>query len=320
LNMLDIEQLLVEATRMGASDLHLSSGERPIVRLGGSLVALVDYDRLEADQLDRALVRVFGQAHELEGVASGGVDSALNIRQGGRYRVNIFQHFRGLGAAFRILANTIPELESLGLPEWVSQVPQLERGLVLITGATGSGKSTTIASIIERINTSYQKHIITVEDPVEYLFSSKRSLIHQREVGKHVGSFAQALRAALREDPDVIVVGELRDLETMQLALTAAETGHLVLATLHARDAIKAVDRFIDVFPAAQQSQVRSMLSESLEGILSQTLVATANGAMRARAELVTATPAVRNLIREGKTHQLRGVMQISAGAGMVAL
>lgn len=318
--MLDIEQLLVEATRMGASDLHLSTGERPIVRLGDSLVSLADYDRLEAEHLNRALVKVIGQAHALEGAALGGVDCALNIQQGGRYRVNIFQHFRGLGAAFRILANTIPELESLGLPEWVIQVPQLERGLVLITGATGSGKSTTIAAIIERINTNYQKHIITVEDPVEYLFSSKRSLIHQREVGKHVGSFAQALRAALREDPDVIVVGELRDLETMQLALTAAETGHLVLATLHARDAIKAVDRFIDVFPVAQQSQVRSMLSESLEGILSQTLVATANGAMRARAELVTATPAVRNLIREGKTHQLRGVMQISAGAGMVAL
>ena len=200
--MLDIEQLLVEATRMGASDLHLSTGERPIVRLGDSLESLADYDRLEAEHLNRALVKVIGQAHALEGAALGGVDCALNIQQGGRYRVNIFQHFRGLGAAFRILANTIPELESLGLPEWVSQVPQLERGLVLITGATGSGKSTTIAAIIERINTNYQKHIITVEDPVEYLFSSKRSLIHQREVGKHVGSFAQALRAALREDPD----------------------------------------------------------------------------------------------------------------------
>jgi twitching motility protein PilT len=235
----------------------------------------------------------------------------------GRFRVNLFRHQGGIAVALRVVPSVVPRLDTLGLPPVIDDVTKYERGLVLITGATGSGKSTTLAAIVDQINAIRAAHVITVEDPIEFVHISRRSLIRQRQVGRDAASFPGALRSMLREDPDVIVVGELRDRETIQLALTAAETGHLVLATLHSADAPRTIHRIVDVFPAEQQNQIRSMLAESLQMIVSQTLRPCPSRGRVVEAEVLVAIPAVRTLIRDAKLHQLRGIMQASRAVGM---
>jgi twitching motility protein PilT len=248
------------------------------------------------------------------------IDFSMQLGDVSRFRVNIFRQNRGLGAVFRAIPTTIRTLTELGMPPVMSSIAQREKGLVLVTGPTGSGKSTTLASMIDLINQTLEGHILTVEDPIEFVHQSKRCLVNQREVGSHTQSFGNALRAALREDPDIILVGEMRDLETIHLALTAAETGHLVFGTLHTSSAPKTVDRIIDVFPADQQGQVRAMFAESIQAIVTQTLCKKVGGGRIAALEVLIGTPAVKNLIREGKIHQLPGVMQTSQGVGMQTL
>jgi twitching motility protein PilT len=247
-------------------------------------------------------------------------DFAVEVAELGRFRVNVYEHERGSAAALRRVPAEPPVLETLALPAVVSDLCARERGLVLVTGPTGSGKTTTLAAMVDAINHSRDGHVLTLEDPIEFLHVSRRCLVTQREVGRHAESFSEGLRSALREDPDVILVGEMRDLETIALTLTAAETGHLVLGTLHARSAAKTVDRIVDVFPADQQRHVRAMLAESLEAVLAQTLVPRRGGGRVAAVEVLVATPAVRNLIREGKSHQLPSVMQTSQRSGMQTL
>jgi len=308
--------LLRDAVEAGASDLHLSSGEQPWVRVDGRL------RRLSGEALSAATVS------ELLGALPGGrrprrggsSDFAVEVAELGRFRVNVYEHEGGPAAALRRVPAQAPTLSELGLPPIVEQLSERERGLVLVTGPTGSGKSTTLAAMVDAINHSRDGHVLTLEDPIEFVHASRRCLVTQREVGRHVDSFAEGLRGALREDPDVILVGEMRDLDTIGLALTAAETGHLVLGTLHARSAAKTVDRIVDVFPADQQRHVRTMLAESLEAVLAQTLVPQRGGGRVAALEVLVATPAVRNLIREGKAHQLPSVIQTSQRSGMQTL
>jgi twitching motility protein PilT len=247
------------------------------------------------------------------------LDFSHSVRGLGRFRVNVFMQRNGLGAVFRLIPENIQTISELGLPDQILDLVDVSEGLVLVTGPTGSGKSTTLASIIHTINERERAHIITIEDPIEFVHNNKQSLINQREVSSHTHSFSNALRAALREDPDIILVGEMRDLETMSLALTAAETGHLVFATLHTNSAVKTVDRIIDVFPEGQQGQIRSMLSESLRGIVAQALLPRADGKGRAVvAEILFNVPAVANLIREGKGYQIASVMQTGRAHGML--
>jgi twitching motility protein PilT len=257
--------------------------------------------------------RAFEAEHE--------VDFAYALDGVGRFRVNAFLHSRGPGAVLRTIPTEIPSLEGLGMPAVLRDLCTRERGLVVVTGPTGSGKSTTLAAMVDVINSTWEGHILTVEDPIEFVHPPKRCLVSQREVGAHTGSFARALKSALREDPDVILIGEMRDLETIALALTAAETGHLVFGTLHTSSAPKTVDRIIDVFPAGQQSQIRTMLAESLEAVVAQTLLKKKGGGGRVAAcEILVGTPAVRNLIREGKLHQIPSMMQTGRNAGMQTL
>jgi twitching motility protein PilT len=313
----DLNVLLSEAVRLKASDLHWSSDESPVLRLAGDLRRLVDVPGVSADELIQQVRGCLPERLHDSLLVQREFDCAFEWRGQGRFRLHLYRHLRGVAVALRLIPLEVPRLDTLGLPEFVGTIAQFERGLVLVTGPTGSGKSTTLAALIELINREQGRHIITIEDPVEFIYCAKRSVIRQREVGVHTESFAAALRAGLREDPDVILVGELRDLETVQLALTAAETGHLVFATLHSAGAAKTIDRIIDVFPAQQQAQVRSMLADSLQVVISQNLIKTSSGSRTPNVEIVTGIPAVRTLIREAKTHQLAGVMQVSRAAGM---
>jgi twitching motility protein PilT len=317
---MELSSLLAEAVALGASDLHVSTGEHPIMRIDGELVRCSQYPIIELNQFEAQLGELVSQLQRDDLVRRKELDFAVDLPGCARIRCNSFTHRAGLGLACRIIPTKVPSLEVLGLPAVVSTFTAFTHGLVLITGPTGSGKSTTLAALLDRINSEQSAHIITIEDPIEFVHSPQRALIHQREVGLHSESFANALRAALREDPDTIMVGELRDLETIQLALTAAETGHLVLASIHSSSAPKTIDRIIDVFPAAQQSQVRSMLAESVQAIVTQTLLPKQGGGRVVAAEVLIATPAVRNIIREAKTHQLPGVMQVSRNVGMQTL
>jgi twitching motility protein PilT len=315
---LHVNDLLQRVVDLGGSDLHLTVGIHPSVRVQGDIKPLTEFPVMNGSEIRRMIYAVLTQKQRERFENELELDTSHSIPGIGRFRVNVFQQRDSVGAVMRIIPFEIVPLEQLGLPESASQFAALPRGLVLVTGPTGSGKSTTLASMIDIINSSKHCHIMTVEDPIEFLHKHKEAVVNQREVGEDTHSFAQALKHVLRQDPDVILVGEMRDLETISTALTAAETGHLVFATLHTQDAPQAVDRVIDVFPAHQQQQVRVQLAASLQGIVTQQLVPMGGGkGRRVAAEVLVATPAVRNLIREGKTHQIYSAMQAGGKYGM---
>jgi twitching motility protein PilT len=315
---LDFSEILLEVVRSKASDLHLTAGAPPMLRLRGALVPVEDTPRLTAADTREIIYAVLNSSQRQRLESEWQIDFAYSIPGHARFRVNAYFQRGTLGAAFRLIpAETVP-IERLGLPPVIRDFARKPRGLVLITGPTGSGKSTTLASLINEINETRDEHIMTIEDPIEFLHSHKRCIVNQRELGGDAQSFALALKSALRQDPDVILVGEMRDMETIATALTAAETGHLVFATLHTQDTPQTIDRIIDVFPPAQQGQVRAQLAIGLQGIATQTLVKTADGKGRTvAAEVLVPTPGVRNLIREGKTHQIYSLIQTGAAHGM---
>jgi twitching motility protein PilT len=314
---MDITQLLAFGIEQGASDCHLSSGEPPMMRIHGDLKKL-DHAALPKEEVHAMVYDIMNDALRKAFEATHEVDFSFELGDIARFRVNVFLQRKGEGAVFRTIPTKILTLEQLGMPPVLKQLCNKEKGLVLVTGPTGSGKSTTLAAMIDYLNEDFEGHILTVEDPIEFVHPSKKCLVNQRELGFHTHSFANALRAALREDPDIILVGEMRDLETIQLALTAAETGHLVFGTLHTSSAPKTVDRVIDVFPPAQQSQIRAQFAESIEAVITQTLLKKkTNDGRIAALEVMTGTTAIRNLIREGKIHQIPGTMQVSQKDGM---
>src|SRR4051812_24758819 len=315
---LDIAQLLLDVVDRRASDLHLTAGAAPTIRVRGRLTALEDYPVLTTTDTREIVYSILTNDQRQRLETDWQLDFAYTIPGKARFRVNAYFQRAAIGAAFRLIPFEITSIDQLGLPPVVHELVKKPRGFVLVTGPTGSGKSTTLAAMIDRINETRDEHIMTVEDPIEFLHRHKRCIVNQRELGADATSFATALKGALRQDPDVILVGEMRDLETISTALTAAETGHLVFATLHTQDAPQTIDRIIDVFPPGQQGQVRMMLSVSLQGILTQQLLPTADGSGRTVAvEVLTPTPAVRNLIREHKTHQIYSAMQTGAAHGM---
>jgi len=312
---------LSEMLDRGASDLHLTSASKPMIRVNGELTALDDFDLLTPPVLQRVIYAILTQAQRLKFEEDLELDLAYSLPGRARFRVNVYRQRDAVGAAFRVIPFEIKSLESLGVPPAVSNFASLPRGFVLVTGPTGSGKSTTLAALVDLANRTRHDHIMTVEDPIEFLHRHKGCLVNQREVGEDTWSFSNALKHVLRQDPDIILVGEMRDLETISVALTAAETGHLVFATLHTQDAAQSIDRMIDVFPPHQQQQVRQQLAMSLQGVVCQTLCRTVDGHGRVVAtEVLVITPAVRNLIREGKTHQIYSVMQAGAQHGMHTL
>jgi twitching motility protein PilT len=314
-----IDQLLALVVERRASDLHLTSDAPPAMRIDGDMVQLEEYGPLARSRLKEMIFSVSPEKNRLQWEAERDTDFALEM-PGVRFRVNVFEDRRGIGAAMRQVPTAIRTAEDLGLPKAVIDMCQHTKGLVLVTGPTGSGKSTTLAAMVDYVNRTRAQHIITIEDPVEFVHPSRRCLIHQREVGVHTASFKQALRAALREDPDVVLVGEMRDLETISIALETAETGHLVFGTLHTNTAPSTVDRIIDQFPADRQPQVRTMLSESLRGVVSQTLCKRRGGGRVAALEILVVTSPVANLIREGKTFQIPSTMQTGRSFGMQML
>ena len=317
---MDLNQLLTYSLDSGASDLHLSVGSIPMVRINGAMKPLNldvltqrDMGKMLPEVMDEDQLKIFKEKKE--------IDFSAKLEGKGRFRVNFFNQINGLAAVFRTIPDTIKSCDELGIPPFMTDLAMLDRGLVLLTGPTGSGKSTTLAAMVDHINREKACHIITIEDPVEYYHHTKESLINQRELGASTHSFANALKSALREDPDVILVGEMRDLETISLALTAAETGHLVLSTLHTSSAVKAIDRIIDIYPSGQKGQIRSMLSESLEAVISQKLLPTKDGKGRVPAcEVMISTTAIRNLIREDRIFQITSVIQSGGVEGMQTL
>lgn len=314
--MAHIDALLARALAQGASDLHLRTGMCPLIRVHGRLRPLSETEGL--CETDGALLEILSDSQRQLFEAKKDLDFAYAIPQVGRFRVNLLREYEGLGAVFRLLPTQIRSLEDLRLPPAVYTLARLEHGLVLVTGPTGSGKSTTLAAIIDHINSESDKHIVTIEDPLEFIHANKKSLVTQREVGAHTASFAAALRAVLREDPDIILLGELRDLESISLAITAAETGHLVFGTLHTRTAASTVDRLIDVFAPEQQAQIRTMLADTLRGVIAQQLVIQADGQGRLLAvEILIGTTALATLIRDGKTYQIPSLIQTGRREGM---
>jgi twitching motility protein PilT len=317
----NIDRLLRAMTARGASDLHLSTGMVPIIRLHGEMLPLDANLPVVTDAMMRAvMLPIAPQRNREEFARRNDTDFAYEITGLSRYRVNLFMDRNGMGAVLRRIPFEIVPAEKLGLSLEVMELCNLSKGLVLVTGPTGSGKSTTLAAMVDRVNATRDDHIITIEDPIEFVHQDKRCLINQREVQVHTQSFRAALRAALREDPDVVLVGEMRDLETIEIAIETAETGHLVFGTLHTNTAPSTVDRIIDQFPTDRQSQIRVMLSESLRGVISQTLCKKVGGGRVAAYEVLIGTPAVSNLIREGKTFQLYGTMQSARKEGMITL
>jgi twitching motility protein PilT len=313
---MDITQLLAFGVEQGASDCHLSAGEPPMLRVHGDLKKL-DHPALTQEQVHNLVYDIMNDSQRKAFEESHECDFSFEMGSVARFRVNVFLQRKGEGAVFRTIPTKILTLEQLEMPPILKQLCEKEKGLILVTGPTGSGKSTTLAAMVNYLNESFEGHILTVEDPIEFVHPSKKCLVNQRELGPHTNSFANALRAALREDPDAILVGEMRDLETIQLALTAAETGHIVFGTLHTSSAPKTVDRIIDVFPPNQQAQIRAQFAESIEAVLTQTLLKKKGGGRVAALEIMTGTTAIRNLIREGKIHQVPGTMQVSQKDGM---
>jgi len=317
---MQIKELLIKAKEKDASDLHLNVGIPPVLRINGKLTRL-DLPELTPEITHEMIYSILSEKQKAGFEKFGEYDLSYELINISRFRVNIFKHRRGEGAAFRLIPEKIKTLSQLGLPSMLSDFTEKDRGLVLVTGPTGSGKSTTLAALVDIINKNRYDNIITIEDPIEFIHSHKNCLVSQREIGSHTTSFASALRNALREDPDVILVGEMRDLETISMALTAAETGHLVFSTLHTISAAETIERIIDVFPPHQQNQVRMQLAGSLLGVVAQTLLPILDEKGRIPAlEIMLANPAVKNLIREGKAYQIASTIQISKKDGMQSL
>ncbi|PLA74582.1 twitching motility protein PilT [Hydrogenovibrio sp. SC-1] len=316
---MDITQLLSFSVQQKASDLHLSAGMPPLLRTDGE-IHRIDMPAIDKEAMQGLVYDVMNDAQRQKFEAESEVDFSFEIPKLARFRVNVFLQNRGIGAVFRTIPSTVLSLEDLHAPDIFKDIANTPRGIVLVTGPTGSGKSTTLAAMVDYINQTQSAHILTIEDPIEFVHQSKRALVNQREVNRDTRSFGAALRSALREDPDVILVGEMRDLETISLALTAAETGHLVFGTLHTSSAAKTIDRIIDVFPAAEKAMVRSMLSESLKAVISQTLLRKQGGGRVAAHEIMLGTSAIRNLIREDKVPQMTSIIQTSNKIGMQTL
>lgn len=315
-----IEEILKTAKEAGASDVHLTVGIPPKMRVNGNLITM-DYPKMAPADTLEVVLEIMSPNQREKFESRGEYDMSFSIPELGRYRVNVYRQRGSVALAFRLVGTKVPEPETLGVPASVIELYQRKRGLILVTGPTGSGKSTTLAAIIDKINNNRDAHVITLEDPIEYLHQHRMSMVNQREIGLDSENYANALRAALREDPDVILVGEMRDFETISVAITAAETGHLVLSTLHTIGAASTVDRVIDVFPPHQQQQIRVQFANVLEAVISQQLIPTADGRGRVAAfEVMHANHAVRNLIREGKSHQLASVMQTNRKIGMITM
>lgn len=322
---LQIEDLMIELVKGGGSDLHLCAGQPPIGRFNGALRPIVHDIQLDEEQCNRLIFSLLNNSQRKQLEQNWELDCSYGLKDVARFRVNVYRQRGTYAACLRALGNSIPSLEQLNMPPIVEEISRKPKGLVLVTGPTGSGKTTTLAALLDHINRTRAEHILTIEDPIEFTYKNIKSVIHQREVGEDTRSFSNALRAALREDPDVILVGELRDLETIQLAITAAETGHLVFGTLHTSSASQTVDRMVDAFPSSQQTQIRVQLSTSLVAVFSQTLcrssqpTAGAFGRVMAQ-EIMINNPAIGNLIREGKTAQLYSQLQTGASQGMQTL
>jgi twitching motility protein PilT len=313
-----IDELLEQMVERNASDLHVTTGTPPVIRVRGEVERLKGYDALTPEETQQLLYRILSSEQQKQLELKRQLDFSHSIPGLARFRVNVYFQRESLGAAFRLIPTELKTLEELGIPSSLHTLAEKPRGLVLVTGPTGSGKSTTLAALIDEINRNRSEHILTIEDPIEFLHRHKRCIVNQREIGPDATSFADALRAALRQDPDVILVGEMRDLETIATALTAAETGHLVFGTLHTQSAPSTIDRIIDVFPAEQQEQVRIQIASSLQGVVTQALLPTADGMGRVPAlEILLPDDAVRNLIRQGKVEQIYSVMQTNTGRGM---
>ena len=316
---MDITELLAFSAKQGASDLHLSAGLPPMIRVDGD-VRRINLPPLEHQEVHGLIYEIMNDKQRKDFEEFLETDFSFEVPGVARFRVNAFNQNRGAGAVFRTIPSKVLSMEDLGMGQVFKDVSMVPRGIVLVTGPTGSGKSTTLAAMVDYINDNRYDHILTIEDPIEFVHESKKCLVNQREVHRDTHGFNEALRSALREDPDIILVGELRDLETIRLALTAAETGHLVFGTLHTTSAAKTIDRIIDVFPAEEKDMVRSMLSESLQAVIAQTLLKKANGGRVAAHEIMIGTPAIRNLIREDKVAQMYSAIQTGAGVGMQTL
>lgn len=318
--MPEIDRYLRMMVDHGASDLHLSTGVKPMFRKDGTMVALKNDEPLSAQRAKAMLYEIMDQRNEQEFNERNDTDFAYELEGYGRYRVNVFRDHKGVGGVFRLIPSEVLTIEDLSLPPVIKKFCGLSKGLILVTGPTGSGKSTTLAAMIDHINKSRSDHIITIEDPIEFVHTNQRCLINQREVHTHTESFKAALRAALREDPDIVLVGEMRDLETTHIAIETAETGHLVFGTLHTTTAISTVDRLIDQFPSGQQQQIRTMLSATLKGVVAQNLLKKKGGGRVAAIEILVVNPAVAMLIREAKSSQIMSIMQTGKREGMTLL
>ena len=316
---MDITELLAFAAKQNASDLHLSAGLPPMIRVDGDM-RRINLPELSHKEVHSLIYEIMNDRQRKDYEEFFETDFSFEVPGVARFRVNAFNQSRGAGGVFRTIPSKVLTFDDLGLGKVFQDIAELPRGLILVTGPTGSGKSTTLASMMNHINEHHYHHILTIEDPIEFVHESRKSLINQREVGRDTHGFSAALRSALREDPDVILVGEMRDLETIRLALTAAETGHVVFGTLHTTSAAKTVDRIVDVFPAEEKSMVRAMLSESLQAVISQTLIKKNGGGRVAAHEIMIGTPAIRNLIREDKVAQMYSAIQTGANVGMITM
>lgn len=318
---LKLDKILRTAIQYKASDIYITTGSRPILRINGDLIQIKEHEPLSKKMAEDYLLEIMNEQQKKKFQKSLDLDFSIDIESIARFRVNMFVQRKGIGAIFRVIPNQTYTMEELNLPEQLKKIPSFKNGLVIVTGPTSSGKSTTLAALVNEINTNMSKHIITVEDPIEFIHDNQKSVVDQREVGTHTLSFQRALKASLREDPDVILIGEMRDLETIALAITAAETGHLVFATLHTSGAAKSIDRIIDAFPHEQQNQIRTQLAEGLKAIVWQNLLKTKDGKGRVGAyEILFNNHAVANMIRKGNTHQIDSVIETSTQEGMQSM